>query len=65
MCHVNMLKTYYVRDFPNSSSGKPVQPAVSSVVLKPGWDLEEDKEDGLELRHTLQQCERLCNSEML
>jgi hypothetical protein len=63
-----MLKTYYVRDSPNSSSGKPVQPAVSSVaavVLKPGWDLEEDKEDGLELRHTLQQCEHLCNSEML
>uniref|UniRef100_A0A673Y3Q0 ribonuclease H n=1 Tax=Salmo trutta TaxID=8032 RepID=A0A673Y3Q0_SALTR len=68
MCHVNMLKAYYMRDSPNSSSRKPVQPAVSSVaavVLKPGWYLEEDKEDGLELRHTLQQCERLCNSEML
>uniref|UniRef100_A0A8K9UAB6 Gypsy retrotransposon integrase-like protein 1 n=1 Tax=Oncorhynchus mykiss TaxID=8022 RepID=A0A8K9UAB6_ONCMY len=68
VCHVNMLKTYYVRDSPDSSSSKPVQPAVSSVaavVLKPGWDLDEDKEDGLELRHTLQQGERLCNSEML
>ncbi|XP_038854857.1 piggyBac transposable element-derived protein 4-like [Salvelinus namaycush] len=34
----------------DSSSSKPVQPAVSSVaavVLKPGWDLEDDKEDGL------------------
>jgi hypothetical protein len=58
----------YIRDSPDSSSCKQVQPAISSVValvLKPGWDLEEDKEDWLELRHTLQQCKHLCNSEML
>ena len=63
-----MLKAYYVCDSPDSSSSKPVQPAVSSVaaeVLKSGWDLEEEKEDGLELRHMLQQYERLCNSGML
>ena len=64
-----MLKAYYIRDSPDSSSCKLVQPAVSSVaavVLKPGWDLEEeDEEDGLESCHTLQQCERLCNSKTL
>ena len=56
-----MLSACYVRAAPDSSSGKLVQPAISSVaalVLKPGWDLEEDMEDRLEL----QQCERLCNS---
>ena len=66
MCHVNMLKAYRVRDSPDSSPGAPVQAVVSSVAAvvleQPGL---EDKEDGLELRHTLQQCERLCNSEML
>nr|XP_029486746.1 sterile alpha motif domain-containing protein 5-like [Oncorhynchus nerka] len=54
----NLSKSYETPGRRSHSSSKPVQPAVSSVaavVLKPGWDLDEDKEDGLELRHTLQQ----------
>ena len=66
MCHVNMLQAYYVRDSPDSSPDAPVQAIFSSVAAvvleQPGL---EDKEDGLELRHTLQQCERCCNSKML
>lgn len=68
LCHINMLKPYFVRASPNSSSGTLVQPTVSSVgavVLKAGGDLEEEQQDGLVLRHTLQQCARLCNSEVL
>ena len=63
VCHINMLKAYHVRVFPSS---KPDQPAVSSVaVAVSDVGLDESSDDGLELRNTLQQCERLCNSEML
>ena len=63
VCHINMLKAYHLRVFPSS---KPDQPAVSSVaVVVSDVGLDESSDDGLELRNTLQQCERLCNSEML
>ncbi|XP_034151412.1 uncharacterized protein LOC117595287 [Esox lucius] len=61
------LKPYRARCSTDSSFSLPVQPAVSSVaavVLQPGTTLEEN-DDGLVSRHTLQQCERLSNSEML
>uniref|UniRef100_A0AAQ4NYV1 Gypsy retrotransposon integrase-like protein 1 n=1 Tax=Gasterosteus aculeatus aculeatus TaxID=481459 RepID=A0AAQ4NYV1_GASAC len=68
LCHVNMLKAYHVRDSSDSPSSAPVQSAGSSMALVvpvPAVDLEENNTDGLELRHSLQQCKRLGNSEML
>lgn len=68
VCHVNMLKTYHVRETHPNSSHKAVQPAVvpmASVGLHSESLAEENQEDDLVVRNTLQQCERLCNSQLL
>ncbi len=68
LCHVNMLKAYHVRNSSDNPSSVPVQSEESSmalVVTVPTVDLEENNNDGLELRHSLQQCKRLSNSDML
>lgn len=65
LCHVNMFKAYHVRNSSDNPSSVPVQSTCSSMALVvPVVDLEENN-DELELRHSLQQCKRLCNSEML
>lgn len=67
-CHINMLKAYRTRGPSNTLSNKPIQPAVSSVAtvaLQAGAYLEDDPEDGLELRHAVKPGECMGNTEML
>ena len=61
-----MLKPYHVRE-QSLCPGAPSQPTKSSVatVVLCSSDLEEHDEDGLQLRNSLPQCERLSNSVML
>lgn len=60
VCHVNMLKTYHVKE--KTQITTPVLPAVA--VVSDVTHSEAD-DDGLVLRNAPQQCARLTNSEML
>lgn len=66
VCHINMLKTYHVRETPPSEDGKEVLPVsiVSPALITSRLCCAED-EDGLVLRNAPQQCARLTNSESL
>ncbi|XP_073768826.1 uncharacterized protein [Danio rerio] len=65
VCHVNMLKTYHVRETSNNEA-KLDQPLSDAPVTSLVCDVMSDHEDdGVKVRHTYEQCARFKNSEIL
>nr|XP_055054187.1 uncharacterized protein LOC129439536 [Misgurnus anguillicaudatus] len=69
VCHINMLKAYYVREsspvVEKNVECKVDQSPNVALTCDVVSDVPDDEDDGVIIRHTYQQCARLKNSEML